>query len=358
MSELVELSGLSDRSGLRGVVASAPGKLILLGEYAVLEEAPCLVMAMQPRARVCLDMDAALDAGAAAAGVRLRQRAGSVGETVVESLAAAQVPLLQAALEQLGHMGLAVPAAVAALELDTAGHFAGADKLGLGSSAALTVALLAALAPQAVAGEDFLAHCIDCHRRFQGGRGSGADVAASVCGGVISFQGGAGQGGAGPTAAPYRLPDGLLLDFCWSGRGASTRVFLDRLADWRGREPQAFGDLFAGLRELMGRALQVVDAGAFLAVADEYDSALHALSEASGMGFYSEVHVAMRDIAHEHGCVYKPSGAGGGDFGMLLTDDPHRLTSAVAALDRAGFRGRLVQPASRGVQVQGRPIDG
>ena len=35
-----------------GVVASAPGKLVILGEYLVLEGGPCLVAAVDRRARV------------------------------------------------------------------------------------------------------------------------------------------------------------------------------------------------------------------------------------------------------------------------------------------------------------------
>ena len=39
----------------KNIQASAPGKLILLGEYAVLEQAPCLVSAVQRKCTVNIE---------------------------------------------------------------------------------------------------------------------------------------------------------------------------------------------------------------------------------------------------------------------------------------------------------------
>ena len=63
-------------------------------------------------------------------------------------------------------------------------------KLGLGSSAAVTVALMGALlqlVQGGAAGRDKLeALCREAHRHLQGGIGSGIDVATAVAGGLIS----------------------------------------------------------------------------------------------------------------------------------------------------------------------------
>jgi phosphomevalonate kinase len=55
------------------------------------------------------------------------------------------------------------------------------------------------------------------------------------------------------------------------------------------------------------------------------------------MAILSEVHRDLRRLARDVGVTYKPSGAGGGDIGLLLTDDPARATAAMEAVRRAGF---------------------
>ena len=84
-------------------------------------------------------------------------------------------------------------ASARALHLDTTAFFSsGPDecrKLGFGSSAALTVALASAVtgrAPEAFAADlEWLRTLVSLHREAQGGLGSGIDVAASLCGGVV-----------------------------------------------------------------------------------------------------------------------------------------------------------------------------
>src|SRR5690606_11456641 len=92
----------------------------------------------------------------------------------------------------LGHVWRQVsadPGGSLEIVLDTRGFFDPATgvKLGFGSSAALAVALAAALAgesvPQRVQEAALLAH-----RDFQGGHGSGVDVATSAHGGVIGYR--------------------------------------------------------------------------------------------------------------------------------------------------------------------------
>ena len=101
------------------MIATAPGKLILTGEYAVLDGAPALVIAVDRR------------------GDRARAR---------RARAAARRSSLAVADELAARRGAADPAARAALEIavdSRAFYDDGATKLGLGSSAAVTVAATA-----------------------------------------------------------------------------------------------------------------------------------------------------------------------------------------------------------------------
>src|SRR3954471_7989598 len=138
------------------MIASAPGKLILTGEYAVLDGAPAIVIAVDRRALA-------------------RRNATPHGSS----------PFLLAVADEIAaRRGTADPAAHAALEIsvDSTAFYHRLTKLGLGSSAAVTVAATA-LALGTVNPEEVLPVALAAHARAQGprgARGSGADIAASV----------------------------------------------------------------------------------------------------------------------------------------------------------------------------------
>ena len=159
---------------------------------------------------------------------------------------AATLSLVDEVLRGLADEGLApAPGAGFRLALDTSAFFdtakAERPKLGLGSSAALTVALAMAFIARAGqttghAGDEanhghWLPRLLALHRKFQGGQGSGVDVATSLVGGLIAYQ--LHDGGERPTARPLAWPEGLHQRFIWSGRSASTPKFLAILRRWR-----------------------------------------------------------------------------------------------------------------------------
>src|SRR5262245_24525801 len=128
------------------IEASAPGKVVLTGEYAVLDGAPALVASVDRRARVMVRRAAGLSVSAPQLGIE----AAALRETDEGFVAAA------AEHEQALRVVTAVASAVArfakhpldnlALAIDTGPFFDGGLKVGLGSSAAVAVALGGALA--------------------------------------------------------------------------------------------------------------------------------------------------------------------------------------------------------------------
>ena len=165
----------------------APGKLVLSGAYAVLEGAPAIATAV--------DRFVVADA--------LRTTPSPT-------------PEVTAAFE-----GAPAPA------VDASALFGGASadqKLGLGASAAILVASLAAklalergpLADLELASAVF-PRAVRAHAEAQGG-GSGVDVAASAFGGTIAFR----RGGERPEALAVKLPAELVFEVWWSGRGVGT----------------------------------------------------------------------------------------------------------------------------------------
>lgn len=162
-------------------VCSAPGSVLLLGEYAVLQPGGLgVAAAVEPRVRVRVRPAADALRIEGTDGVdRFAWRAGAGGllDAVVDACAI-----------ELGRAP--DPAAVA---VDSGALTGGGRKLGLGASAAVAVAVTRALLDGAGRGarlDTVFRTALSAHRAAQGGRGSGYDVAVSTYGGTGLFHGG------------------------------------------------------------------------------------------------------------------------------------------------------------------------
>tara|TARA_E500000331_G_scaffold358632_1_gene427914 strand:+ start:5006 stop:5968 length:963 start_codon:yes stop_codon:yes gene_type:complete len=309
------------------ILSSAPGKLFLSGEYAVMEGAPALVMPVSQRAIVSREE-----------GDDWRTRADRD-----LALPYHEIPLVKSVCDELSRRNLSFTEPEGGLCLDTRAFFTKTEvyhevtKLGLGGSAALTVALLKALFPKPAnwSQYEYLVLAMACHQRFQGGLGSGADVTVAVLDDLVRFR-------IAEEPVTARLPSGLAFGFVWTGRGAGTVSYLDRMQQFKVSDP---GQYKALMHPLIPIATDLSRPGigedAFRRGIAEMDSCLNALSERS-TGFYTDIHVELRDLVTRSGGVYKPSGAGGGDFGMVVATDADHLKELNEMLAATGFRADLV----------------
>jgi phosphomevalonate kinase len=337
---------------LTPIVASAPGKLVLLGEYVVLEGAPALVLAVDRRADARLArsgrgawevVSPTLDLQA---GLQLRD-----GNAIWTGRAP---PALEWVATLLARFPQAQTLPPCRIELDSNAFYldhAGArTKLGLGSSAALTVALLGALHAYAELAPPTLDEAIATHRAIQHGQGSGIDIAASLTGGLARFE----FGGDAARATPMRLPDGLRWCCVYSGHPASTSAMLETVATWRERAPTAFAQRSRELATISSRGIDAMtanDAAAFLSSLHDYAGALARFGEAAGADIASREHRAIAAIAAECGCVYKSCGAGGGDVGVTFAVEDVRLRAFAGRVAQAGYPVIGLEADPKGLEV-------
>jgi len=351
------------------VKVSAPGKLVLLGEYAVLFGAPAVVMAVNRRARVELapsesDCWTLIAPDLAPRPVELDVGRGGVVNWRDGELGRGSFALVERLFGELDHAGVVELTQLAPLAatLDTREFFQTRGdsrcKLGLGSSAALTVALASALVawaddgrmPDADAG--WLQTLVDLHRRMQDGLGSGIDVAASVLGGEFRFR--LDEDSSVVAAQPIALPADLQTLFIWTGRSASTSGFLERLEARRAVHPHGVDRAISRLGELSEAGVDSLDATAvpaFLDAVDGFWEALEALGREIDMPILSQEHRRLRRLAAESGVRYKPSGAGGGDLGIAFAVDPVAMQEMAARAEAEGFAVLDLQTDPRGFTV-------
>ncbi len=223
---------------------SAPGNIILLGEYAVLEEGGLGIAAAVDR-RVVIDVTSAAELS-----VRLEFGGRTTqwhpgGPSERGDLVDRIITFLSSAWEAARRN-----APAGSLVINSEPFFdSSGRKLGFGASAAVTVALVGAFsrlvdlsdAGSAHAAEDArgpsLQTVVDAHRRAQAGRGSGYDVAASMFGGFGIF-----HGGGAPSWEPIEadwVVGSLPMSCILRAKPVSTVSAIARYHEWKASNPES-----------------------------------------------------------------------------------------------------------------------
>jgi len=274
--------------------ASAPGKILIAGEYAVLDGGEAVVMAVNRRARARLaEQDAAPSRFLAAAARAVADELGDERASIVERTA---------------------------VDSDALRDDSGA-KLGLGSSAAaVTAAIALALPPP---GDRRLLHRLAhrAHTAAQGGTGSGADVAASVWGGILVCR--PPERARDPLrVAPLALPRDLVLVPVWLGQPADTRALVAEVSAFASREPSRAAAIFTKIARAAADLADALRTDQAIAALWEGSTAVAELGRAAGVAIVTDAHRQLDERAQAVGGLAKPTGAGGGDIALGAFPDP------------------------------------
>lgn len=314
------------------IEASAPGKLVISGEYAVLTGAPALVAAVDRRVSCTL---ATRDSG----NWRFVSKGFDHDQAISKDDVFAAPPTTIPGVVRRSIAAADAPEHIE-VRIDSTPCYRDGIKLGVGSSAATVTAVATAFGVMA-GGAPRLTDLYDLHADFQGG-GSGLDIAAAVTGGVIRFE--------DRVATPVRLPRGIHFAFVFTGAGSQTTALLATFDAWRQRGATA------PLERLAAASREVADCTGhpddFLDALGEYTDLLERFDQATRIGIFGPGHRRAREISSQLGVVYKPCGAGGGDTGLAASRD----ATAISAFEQRAKDGGLVvlemTIAAQGVTVR------
>jgi phosphomevalonate kinase len=248
---------------------------------------------------------------------------------------------VRATLAAIGDRAAALPEG--SVLVDSAAFSANGRKLGLGSSAAVTTASVAAvleLAGLPVGSNRDLCFSIaeGAHRVAQSGIGSGADVAASVHGGLLQYRR---PPGGYPITERLDQPAGLRLVIFEEGRSAATPDLVRGVRAFAERNPAGYGAALQPLREnseLFAEAFAAGKVSELLAAARTFGAALADLGAKSGVPIITTRFEIAADLAINLGGVAKPSGAGGGDIGIGLFGDEDAARTFTSRVEQLGLR--------------------
>lgn len=353
------------------IKSRAPGKLILLGEYAVLEGVPALVTAVDRLAEVVLQTTNADHCIIEAPDIgisRLPFTFDGTGKVTfietVEDETLKKLSFLLTVIEEVqelfGSNLYSVPSFE--LSLNTSQFFnAEKQKLGLGSSAAVTAALLSVLCQ--FRNKDFdiekqreriFKISLQIHRKAQNNIGSGIDIAATVFGGVLKYKIMDKTYNTLPIHEKLTIPGDLHILFVWTGESASTTQFVRKVNEFKANQSSSFHKIIDRMQHSSTsgiKGIQQKNIDQFMQAVNQYFEAMKELGEQSKKKIVSEAHQKIHDLVAAEEGAYKPSGAGGGDIGIAFCDSAARKSSIAKKLIKSGFNIINLQLAESGVHT-------
>ncbi|MFG1811929.1 phosphomevalonate kinase [Streptomyces sp. NPDC049040] len=364
------------------IIRRAPGKLFVLGEYAVVDPGtPAVLVAVDRYITVTVT-------GSSGTGVRISSDLGprdvlwqwrygrlsphgTDDEQGARSGLAHVVSAIETVAQLLAERGLALPAFTVSVE---SGLHDNGTKYGLGSSGAVTVATVAAVAAfcgLAPSTEDRFRLAMLATAGIEP-RASGGDLAASTWGGWISYQ--APDRAAvldlvercgveealrvpWPGFEVHRLPEPKDLSFevGWTGNPASTASLVSDLhrRTWRGSASHR--RFVAATTDFVLAAVAALEQGDDQGLLDQIRRSRRELARLDGevgLGIFTTGLTALCEAAEAVGGAAKPSGAGGGDCGIALLDA--EASQDIAHMQeqwaKAGVLPLPIRPALEGIE--------
>jgi len=313
------------------VITSAPGKMILFGEYAVLEGHEALVLAVDRQVTTHYKPNETLVVDAPGYG---RYAPAENHRTL---------PFISALLD-------GQPATTGEFRVSSQGFNTHDGKLGLGSSAASTVSFAAALQilkTGQIVKSDLMATAQNAHFQVQG-LGSGADIAASCYGGALRYawltenetghvfgqeiKTDLGRACIQPLTGGF--PSILAV---WTGCSASTTQLVESVRRVRGQE--AYASAIKVLSEAAVQGIQgwcSADRATLIDAMTQSTQALHLLGTAASVALVTDTHEQLARLVGTRGAV-KPTGAGGGDLAWVLGTNAANDIELAQDMTNAGY---------------------
>lgn len=302
------------------ITVSAPGKLMFMGEHAVVYGYPCIVTAVDQRLRVTAEKND--------------------GDVTIDAPQTKETKFVDAAVAKFFAMhGASIRSR--GISLSIRSDFT--SQVGFGSSSAVSVATVKALSlvfeiPMTEREIFDVAYQVTLDIQ---GVGSGFDIAAAVYGGTLFFKKGGGE--------MVPLPNEIPLVVGYTGVKADTPTLVKMVAAKQKEYPEKVNKIFIAIGQLVlqGRDALVAKDWERLGTLMNFDQ-----EYLRDLGVSSQKLEALIFAAKTAGALgAKLSGAGGGDCMIALAQDDTKHT-VEEAIEKVGGQVMHVHTHAQGVRIE------
>jgi len=326
------------------VTSVNPGKLILLGEYAVLEGAPAIVSAVNKFAKIKIKNSTDNNFSVSAPNLNLYNINFNreINESQKEKL-----NFFLNLFSFIQHKNESIKPCSIEINTDDFYFENSNQKLGLGSSAAITVGLIESIYKfneyEISNTEELFGIALQAHFEAQGKTGSGIDIASSAFGGTGIYK---------KTEKKFsfkhiKIPQDLYLIPIWSGSSTSTPQFVSKTNQLKEQNKILYNKIMQELSDLSKQGcknLKRNNTVEFLNIVDEYFHVLDKLGTNAEISIISDVHKQISKIVKSCNGFYKPSGAGGSDIGIAFTNDKNIKNDIIEKINNSQFNYIKLDP--------------
>lgn len=320
------------------IKVSAPAKLFLLGEHAVVFNGTCIVTAVNSRLFVTLERTDEALLAIDAPDVRLTNYQKPMSDIVDQFDKADASSFIRSCVAVFAERC----AFDGGLSISTRSEFK--REYGIGSSSAVVAATLFGLSQlfgAELSHEDLLHMGFEAIQRVQQ-LGSGADLAAAIYGGTLYY-----ENRSPRTVTPLSV-ENLPLLIIYSGHKASTVDYVSEVGNLRDRYPDVIDSIIDDMLTIVEQGRVAIEQRDWQILGDMMNIQ-HGLLHALGVDTSNLARIVLR--ARESGAWgAKLSGAGGGDCAIILTDNSRignileDMSDRITKLD--------ITPNAEGVQLE------
>lgn len=325
----------------KSITVSAPGKLMLLGEHAVVYGRPCIVTAVDQRMKATVELTETGNFELVAPDVKVEGYKKSMTD-----LGNGEIPkgakFVEIALRNFTHARLNL-AKLNGIKVTTSSEFS--SEFGFGSSSASTVCVIKALSEITGLNLDNKAIFDLSYKTVLDiqGKGSGFDVAAAVYGGILFYVIG------GKVIEPLKI-DSLPLIVGYTGIKYDTVALINEVSKKAEKYPQVIENVYSQIEGLVTKAKLAILDKDFPALGELFNFNEGYLST---LGVEGKKLADMIYAAREAGAYgAKLSGAGIGDC-MIAIAPEEKVQAVKDAITSAGGQVIEVETNVEGVRIDG-----
>lgn len=321
------------------VKRTAPGKVFLSGEYLALEGGSAIILSTKQRSRVSIEdhkkpynlfYSSALD----------QYFEFSVNDHF-EVDWVENDPQSFGLFISLAICELKIKPSKALISIDTNEFYSSGKKIGLGSSASIASAIINVLDEYfnlQLSESAKIQKAVNIHALSQDNFGSGLDVIASCAdSGVVECNL---KMANEHKWRSLKWPSDLYIKGVITSDQSSTKMMIEKYNRGKDSNQIFFNKLYSEINHLLNQistAWDTQNSAKIIELMQTYNTFINQLNEKFNLGIFTDEHKRLIELARSADIFYKPSGAGGGDLGLVITNSEKKLTHFLSVLSDSNF---------------------